>query len=67
MNLISIFGLMGNVVALIVLSRPSMKGSFSSLLIGKSLPIECFEIKSARVDNTNFLAAYYIDKCMVMG
>merc|ERR1711879_342433 len=37
MNLISIFGLMGNVVAIIVLSRPSMKGSFSSLLIALSM------------------------------
>jgi hypothetical protein len=32
---ISVFGLVGNIVAIIVLSRPVMKGSFSSLLIGK--------------------------------
>jgi hypothetical protein len=30
-----VFGLVGNIVAIIVLSRPAMKGSFSSLLIGK--------------------------------
>ena len=35
LTIISIFGLMGNVVAIIVLSKPAMKGSFSSLLIGK--------------------------------
>jgi hypothetical protein len=32
---ISIFGLIGNMVAIVVLSRPAMKGSFSTLLIGK--------------------------------
>ena len=32
---ISIFGLVGNIVAIIVLSNRVMKGSFSSLLIGK--------------------------------
>jgi hypothetical protein len=32
---VSVFGLVGNIVAIIVLSRPTMKGSFSSLLIGK--------------------------------
>ena len=31
---VSLFGLVGNVVAIIVLSRPSMRGSFSTLLIG---------------------------------
>ncbi len=35
LTLISIFGLMGNIVAIVVLSRPVMKGSFSSLLIGE--------------------------------
>lgn len=34
LTVISIFGLVGNIVAIIVLSRPAMKGSFSSLLIG---------------------------------
>ena len=32
---ISIFGLIGNTIAIIVLSRPCMKGSFSTLLIGR--------------------------------
>lgn len=32
---VSIFGLVGNIIAIVVLSRPSMKGSFSTLLIGK--------------------------------
>ena len=32
---ISIFGLVGNMVAIVVLSSPVMKGSFSSLLIGE--------------------------------
>ena len=32
---VSLFGLVGNVVAIIVLSRPSMRGSFSTLLIGE--------------------------------
>ena len=32
---VSIFGLAGNIVAIVVLSSPVMKGSFSSLLIGK--------------------------------
>ena len=36
LTIISVFGLVGNIVAIIVLSRPTMKGSFSSLLIGKS-------------------------------
>lgn len=36
LTVISIFGLVGNMVAIVVLSRPAMKGSFSSLLIGKS-------------------------------
>ena len=36
LTIISVFGLAGNVVAIIVLSRPAMKGSFSSLLISKS-------------------------------
>jgi hypothetical protein len=31
---VSLFGLFGNIVAIIVLSRPAMKGSFSTLLIG---------------------------------
>ena len=35
LTLISVFGLVGNIVAIIILSRPAMKGSFSSLLIGK--------------------------------
>lgn len=35
LTLISVFGLVGNIVAIVVLSRPAMKGSFSSLLIGK--------------------------------
>ncbi|XP_059087497.1 FMRFamide receptor-like [Tigriopus californicus] len=33
---VSIFGLVGNIIAIVVLSRPSMKGSFSTLLIGLS-------------------------------
>ena len=37
LTIISVFGLAGNVVAIIVLSRPAMKGSFSSLLISKSM------------------------------
>ncbi len=32
---VSVFGLAGNIVAIVVLSQPEMKGSFSSLLIGK--------------------------------
>ncbi len=32
---VSVFGLVGNVVAIVVLSRPPMRGSFSTLLIGK--------------------------------
>lgn len=32
---VSLFGLVGNVVAIVVLSRPTMRGSFSTLLIGK--------------------------------
>ena len=32
---VSLFGLAGNVVSIIVLSRPQMKGSFSTLLIGE--------------------------------
>ena len=35
LTMVSIFGLAGNVVAIIVLSSPVMRGSFSSLLIGK--------------------------------
>jgi hypothetical protein len=35
LSAVSVFGLVGNIVAIIVLSRPTMKGSFSSLLIGK--------------------------------
>ena len=35
LTIISLFGLVGNVVAIIVLSNSTMKGSFSSLLIGK--------------------------------
>ena len=35
LSTISVFGLVGNIVAIVVLSRPTMKGSFSSLLIGK--------------------------------
>ena len=35
LTIISVFGLLGNIVAIVVLSRPTMKGSFSSLLIGK--------------------------------
>ena len=32
---VSVFGLVGNTVSIIVLSRPSMRGSFSTLLIGR--------------------------------
>lgn len=32
---VSLFGLIGNIVAIIVLSRPPMRGSFSTLLIGR--------------------------------
>ena len=35
LSAVSVFGLLGNIVAIIVISRPTMKGSFSSLLIGK--------------------------------
>ena len=35
LTMVSMFGLAGNVVAIIVLSSPVMRGSFSSLLIGK--------------------------------
>ena len=35
LTVISLFGLVGNIVAIVVLSRPTMKGSFSSLLIGE--------------------------------
>ena len=42
LTMVSIFGLAGNVVAIIVLSSPVMRGSFSSLLIGK-----VFKINSA--------------------
>ena len=35
LTMVSIFGLAGNIVAIIVLSSPVMRGSFSSLLIGK--------------------------------
>ena len=43
LTFVSVFGLVGNIVAIIVLSRPVMKGSFASLLIGKSLKIiECW-------------------------
>ena len=37
LSAVSVFGLVGNIVAIIVLSRPTMKGSFSSLLIGKNI------------------------------
>ena len=37
LTMVSMFGLAGNVVAIIVLSSPVMRGSFSSLLIGKVL------------------------------
>ena len=42
LTMVSMFGLAGNVVAIIVLSSPVMRGSFSSLLIGK-----VFKINSA--------------------
>ena len=35
LTMVSMFGLAGNIVAIIVLSSPLMRGSFSSLLIGK--------------------------------
>lgn len=35
LTMVSMFGLAGNIVAIIVLSSPVMRGSFSSLLIGK--------------------------------
>ena len=35
LTLISGFGLVGNIVAIVVLSKPAMKGSFHTLLIGK--------------------------------
>jgi len=34
LSIVSIFGVVGNVVAIFILSKPLMKGSFSSLLIG---------------------------------
>lgn len=37
---VSVFGLAGNIISIIVLSRPPMKGSFSTLLIGKEAPSE---------------------------
>ena len=42
LTMVSMFGLAGNIVAIIVLSSPVMRGSFSSLLIGK-----VFKINSA--------------------
>ena len=42
LSAVSVFGLVGNIVAIIVLSRPTMKGSFSSLLIGKNFPLCTF-------------------------
>jgi len=36
---VSLFGLVGNMVAIVVLSRPSMRGSFSTLLIGEQTPL----------------------------
>ena len=52
LTMVSMFGLAGNVVAIIVLSSPVMRGSFSSLLIGK-----VFKINSARFNN-DFLQDY---------
>ena len=46
LTMVSMFGLAGNVVAIIVLSSPVMRGSFSSLLIGK-----VFKINSAWFNN----------------
>ena len=39
LTMVSMFGLAGNIVAIIVLSSPVMRGSFSSLLIGKVFKI----------------------------
>ena len=52
LTMVSMFGLAGNIVAIIVLSSPVMRGSFSSLLIGK-----VFKINSARFNN-DFLQDY---------
>lgn len=45
---ISVFGLLGNVVAIIVLSRPVMKGSFSTLLIGEPTSFIGFSLSSLK-------------------
>ena len=36
LSIVSTLGVVGNVVAIFILSKPIMKGSFSSLLIGKN-------------------------------
>ena len=54
LTIISVFGLAGNVVAIIVLSRPAMKGSFSSLLISKSIISYLHTDLGSLIGNTQF-------------
>ena len=54
LTMVSMFGLAGNIVAIIVLSSPVMRGSFSSLLIGKLIKF----VNSSWLDNL-----FLLEKC----
>ena len=45
--IVSVFGVAGNIINIVVLSKPSMKGSFSTLLIGQfKVSVACYLVWS---------------------